>query len=324
MIYGAHMRDPAGSRRSQARSQDASATDANSAEQTNPAQLLDVDRSDAEFLASVGRQVREARARGGMVRKALSQAARVSERYLAQLESGGGNASIVLLRRVAGALNVRLSDLLEPPALDGTSRAIRRFLEGLPPERMHDALRRLTQEFGHDESVRSKRVALIGLRGAGKTTLGNLLARALGRPFIELDREVEREAGVPLSDVFLLYGPAGYHAIERRCLDRVIEGQSDVVLAVGGGIASEPDTYNALLHNCYTVWIKASPEEHMARVVAQGDTRPMAGRAEAMDDLRRILASREPLYRRADAVVDTAGQPLAESLRALQALTIPA
>jgi len=288
-----------------------------------PAQLLAVDQSDPDFLAGVGKRVREARAQVGISRKALSQAARVSERYLAQLESGSGNASIVLLRRVAGALNVRLAELVEPAASQGTAAAIRLFLESLQPERIHDALCRLTQEFGRDQSVRRKRIALIGLRGAGKTTLGTLLAKALGRPFIELDHEVEREAGVPLSDVFLLYGPAGYHLIERRCLNRVVENQTSVVLAVGGGIVSEPDTYNALLANCYTVWLKASPEEHMARVVAQGDTRPMAGRAEAMNDLRRILASREPLYGQADAVVDTAGQPLVESLRALQALTSP-
>jgi XRE family aerobic/anaerobic benzoate catabolism transcriptional regulator len=304
------MRNPASSNRSQA--------DAG----LKSAQLVEVDPSDPDFLAGVGKRVREARARVGISRKVLSQAARVSERYLAQLESGDGNASILLLRRVAGALNVRIADLLEPPGFEGTSGAIRRFLESLRPERMHDALRRLTQEFGRDESVRRRRIAVIGLRGAGKTTLGKLLARALGRPFIELDREVEREAGVPLSDVFLLYGPAGYHLIERRCLDRVIESQTDVVLAVGGGIVSEPDTYNALLRSCYTVWLKASPEEHMARVVAQGDTRPMAGHAEAMNDLRHILAGREPMYGQADAVVDTAGQPLVESLRALQALTI--
>jgi len=312
----------AGRNRSRSREAVASREERHPEELDGPVGLLALEQSDPDFLSCVGKRVREARAQRGLTRKALSHAARVSERYLAQLESGEGNASIVLLRRVAAALNVRLADLLDETASAGAAGAVRRFLETLKPERMQEALRRLTQEFGRDESVRRKRIALIGLRGAGKTTLGNLLARALGRPFIELDREVEREAGVSLAEVFLLYGPAGYHRIEQRCLNRVIDSQTDAVLAVGGGIVSEPETYEFLLRNCYTIWLKARPEEHMARVVAQGDTRPMAGRTEAMDELRRILDSREPLYAKAEAVVDTAGQSLAESLRALQALTI--
>jgi XRE family transcriptional regulator, aerobic/anaerobic benzoate catabolism transcriptional regulator len=307
-----------------ARSRAAQVAVSSRAHGNEPAAPLANDESDPKFLAGVGKRVREARARGGMARKTLSQVARVSERYLAQLEAGDGNASIVLLRRVAAALNVRLAELLEQPSLDGTREAVGRFLESLPQERMMEALHRLQQDFGSDESVRRKRIALIGLRGAGKTTLGTLLARALGREFIELDREVERDAGVPLSEVFLLYGSAGYHLIERRCLERAIESQSDIVLAVGGGIVSESDTFDVLLRNCYAIWIKASPEEHMARVLAQGDTRPMAGRAQAMDDLRRILGGRQQLYGKADAVVDTAGQPIDQSLRALQALMIPA
>jgi XRE family aerobic/anaerobic benzoate catabolism transcriptional regulator len=159
---------------------------------------------------------------------------------------------------------------------------------------------------------------LVGLRGAGKTTLGAALAKALRRPLVELDKEIEREAGISLSEVFLLYGQAGYRRIELRCLERMIGSQEDIVLTVGGGVVSEPETYNLLLLNCFTVWIKAAPEEHMARVVAQGDMRPMAGHAEAMEDLRNILTAREPLYGKADAVVDTSGCSVEKSFAALQ------
>jgi len=153
--------------------------------------------------------------------------------------------------------------------------------------------------------------------------LGTALAKALRRRFVELDTEIEREAGISLSEVFLLYGQAGYRRIERRCLERVINSQEDIVLTVGGGIVSEPDTYNLLLLNCYTVWIKAAPEEHMARVVAQGDLRPMAGHAEAMEDLRNILSARESLYGKADAVVDTSGCAIENSFAALQQAIAP-
>ena len=273
--------------------------------------------SDPDFLASLGRRVREAREQRGMARKLLSKTADVSERYLAALEAGEGNASIVLLRRVAAALGVRLADLLDSGEPVAQQRLIRRFLDSLPPGRLEDVLRRLTAEFGQDESVRRKRITLVGLRGAGKTTLGMALAKSLRRPFVELDKEIEREAGMSLSEVFLLYGQSGFRRIERRCLERIINSQDEIVLTVGGGIVSEPETYNLLLLNCFTVWIKAAPEEHMARVVAQGDTRPMAGHAEAMDDLRQILSSRESLYGKADAVVDTSGSTAQESFEAL-------
>jgi len=202
-------------------------------------------------------------------------------------------------------------------------RLIRRFLDSLPPDRLEDVLRRLTAEFGQDEAVRRKRITLVGLRGAGKTTLGMALAKSLRRPFVELDKEIEREAGMSLSEVFLLYGQAGFRRIERRCLERIINSQDEIVLTVGGGIVSEPETYNLLLLNCFTVWIKAAPEEHMARVVAQGDTRPMAGHSEAMDDLRQILSSRESLYGKADAVVDTSGSTAQESFEALHGALTP-
>lgn len=283
-----------------------------------PQVLIDLTESDPVFLSSLGRRVREAREQRGMARKVLSRAADVSERYLAQLEAGEGNASVVLLRRVAAALGLRIGDLLDPMTDIAEQRLIRRFLDSLPPERLQEALRRLTAEFGQDVSVRRRRITLIGLRGAGKTTLGQALARSLRRPLVELDKEIEREAGISLSEIFLLYGQAGYRRIERRCLERIIHSQDEVVLTVGGGIVSEAETYNLLLLNCYTVWVKAKPEEHMARVIAQGDTRPMAGHAEAMDDLRNILTAREPLYSKADVMLDTSDRSIETSFADLQ------
>jgi XRE family aerobic/anaerobic benzoate catabolism transcriptional regulator len=282
---------------------------------------IGLDESDADFLANLGLRVRQGRVERGMARTALSRAADVSERYLAQLEAGEGNASVVLLRRIAAALGMRIADLLDSGEPVTEQRLIQRFLSSLPPQRLEEVLRRLTQDFGQEEAVRRKRITLIGLRGAGKTTLGAALAKSLRRRLVELDKEIERDAGLSLSEVFLLYGQAGYRRIERRCLERAINSQEDIVLTVGGGIVSEPETYNLLLLNCYTVWIKAAPEEHMARVVAQGDTRPMAGHTEAMEDLRNILAAREPLYSKADAVVDTAGATVETSLAMLQRLT---
>jgi XRE family aerobic/anaerobic benzoate catabolism transcriptional regulator len=195
---------------------------------------------------------------------------------------------------------------------------IRRFLDGLPSDRLEEVLQRLTKEFGQEKQVRRKRITLIGLRGAGKTTLGKALAKDLRRPFVELDREIEREAGMSLSEVFLLYGQPGYRRIERRCLERIINDGEDIVLTVGGGIVSEAETYDLLLLNCFTVWVKATPEEHMARVVAQGDIRPMSGNSEAMQDLRDILTAREPMYGKADVVLDTAGKSVEKSFGALK------
>ena len=280
---------------------------------------------DAAFLQRVGDHVRELRARRGMTRKILAKDSGVSERYLAQLEGGQGNASLTILRRVANALDVPLRALVddapEPPAdLSGATEVLRR----LGPEQLAEARALLLQAFGGgDRRAREGRIALIGLRGAGKTTLGAALAARLGVPFIELDREIERESGVSLATIFDFYGQAGFRRMERRCLERVIETHPRFVLATGGSIVSEPATFERLLAACYTVWLRAAPAEHMQRVVAQGDMRPMAGNRESMADLQRILNGREPLYRRADATVDTSGQAPDVALDALASALPP-
>jgi XRE family transcriptional regulator, aerobic/anaerobic benzoate catabolism transcriptional regulator len=275
-----------------------------------------------EFLIALGKRVRETRERRGMARKILARDADVSERYLAQLESGDGNVSIVLLRRIALALGVLLTELLGGSGASVEQRLIRRFLERLPEHRLEDLIFRLMRDFGSEEAARKKRIALIGLRGAGKSTLGSLLAKELDLPFVELDKEIEREAGISLSEVFMLYGQSGYRRIELRCLERTIQNREHAVISVSGGIVSESDTYDLLLAKCFTVWLRAAPEEHMARVAAQGDLRPMADNEEAMEDLRRILAARTPLYGKADAIVDTSNQTPAQSLIKLRRAVI--
>jgi len=275
------------------------------------------EQDEAAFLAAVGERIREIRARRGMARRILAKDSGVSERFLAQLETGRGNASLGTLRRVAAALDVPLatlvSDRTDRVEIDHTVALLRR----LSPEQLDDAYALLAETFGATDAGRSERIALIGLRGAGKTTLGELLAKRLGVPFIELDREIERESGVSLATIFDFYGQAGFRRLERRCLERIIEEQPRFVLATGGSIVSEPATFERLLAACRTIWLTAAPQEHMERVVAQGDMRPMAGNGESMADLQRILVERETLYRRADAKVDTSGRSTAETLDAL-------
>jgi XRE family aerobic/anaerobic benzoate catabolism transcriptional regulator len=272
-----------------------------------------------EFLLFVGTRIRELRNRRGMTRKILAQEADVSERHLAQLESGEGNISIVLLRRIAGALHTSLTELFAPNAEEPAERqAIRRFLERLPTNRLEDVLFRLKRDFSDDEKIRNMRIALIGLRGAGKSTLGARLAEESDVPFIELDREIEKDTGMPLAEIFSLYGQSGYRAIEKRTMERVLREPGRAVISVGGGVVSERETYDDLLAHCYTVWIKAQPDEHMSRVIAQGDFRAMAGSDRAMEDLRTILEAREPLYRKADMVLDTSGSSVEESFSRLK------
>jgi XRE family aerobic/anaerobic benzoate catabolism transcriptional regulator len=277
---------------------------------------------ESAFLAIVGARVRELRARRGMTRKILAGDSGVSERYLAQLESGHGNASLTILRRVARALGVPLETLVNdtPEVPAELARAIE-LLRRLEPPELSEAQALLERTFGDRVLTgRDDRIALIGLRGAGKTTLGALLAERLDVPFIELDREIERAAGVPLATIFDFYGQAGFRRLERQCLDAIIAERPRFVLATGGSIVSEAATFDRLLQACYTVWLRASPAEHMSRVVAQGDLRPMAGNPESMADLQRILAGREPLYRRADTTVDTSDRPVQDSLAGLLAV----
>jgi XRE family transcriptional regulator, aerobic/anaerobic benzoate catabolism transcriptional regulator len=256
------------------------------------------------LLSSVGERVRSARARMGLSRRVLAERSGVSQRYLAQLESGQGNISIGLLLRVADALDFRIewlvaeddpwtSDVvLMTSLLRSATRAQRvRVLEILDPE--NPGLRR------------AGRIAFIGLRGAGKSTLGRLVAAQLGLPFRELNEDIAEAGGMPAGEVMALYGPEGYRHLEWQALERIVATYDRLVLAVAGGIVSQPETYNYLLRNFHTIWLKAEPEEHMARVRGQGDERPMAGNPNAMAELRNILTAREALYARAEAHINT-------------------
>ena len=274
---------------------------------------------DGDFLLFLGKKVRHLRNVRGMTRKTVARESDVSERHLAQLEAGEGNVSIVLLRRIATALNVSLFELFAPEVEEPAEKQmIQRFLERLPNHRLEDVVFRLMRDFSPGEKVRRKRIALIGLRGAGKSTLGSRLAHEMRVPFIELDGEIEKDTGMPLGEIFSLYGQSGYRAIERRTLTRVLNENESAVLSVGGGVVSEKETFDYLLSHCYTIWIKAQPEEHMSRVLEQGDFRAVAGNDQAMDDLRRILEAREPLYRQADMELDTSGSSVEASFLRLK------
>ena len=279
---------------------------------------------DAVFLGRLGERVRESRLQRGLSRKALAHDSGVSERYLAELENGRGNISILLLRQVGKTLGVALVELLRENDEKPVELAlIEEFLQRLPKRRLARVRTQLLHEFGAHREERSGRIALLGLRGAGKSTLGEALAAELEVPFIELDREIERESGTSLSEIFLMYGQPGYRRYEYRCLERILERRSRCVIATGGSIVSEPATYDLLLSACFTVWLKAEPAEHMARVVAQGDMRPMAGNTQAMDDLKRILHSRAALYGQADSIVNTAGRSVKQSLKDLRRAMTP-
>ena len=255
---------------------------------------LSIPQQESAYLSQLGERVRNWRNGRGMTRKALAVASGVSERYLAQLESGQGNISVLLLRKVAQAMHVTMENLVrENP----------------------------------DQDPARRRIALLGLRGAGKSTLGARLATHLGVPFIELDGEVEREAGANLGEVFAMYGQEAFRRFERRALERVLRTHESAVIAAGGSLVTDPDTYRLLLDNCHCVWLKARPEEHMSRVIAQGDMRPFEAnargkkpaRSAALDEIRKLLADRDRLYSRADLTIETSGRSLKSSLEELRA-----
>jgi XRE family transcriptional regulator, aerobic/anaerobic benzoate catabolism transcriptional regulator len=271
------------------------------------------------YLRHLGERVRNLRHQRGMSRKALAQHAKVSERYLAQLETGKGNCSIVLLRRIAHAIGLpvtqMVSDGIEPP-LDRV--LLTQFLDRLPPPSLSEARNLLLKHFGEPaEDLRRHRIALIGLRGGGKSTLGRLLAERLGVPFIELDREIERQAGATLSEIFDMFGQETFRRAEREALDEVLRQHRSFVMATSGSIVTDPGTLELLLASCFTVWVRAEPKDHMKRVIAQGDMRPMANSARAMEDLIAILKSREPLYAKAETSLLTTGKTPAQNLSEL-------
>jgi XRE family aerobic/anaerobic benzoate catabolism transcriptional regulator len=276
------------------------------------------------FLVALGERVRALRSRRGMTRKAVSIAADVSERHLANLEYGVGNASILVLLQVAQALQVSLTELTGDVTTSSPEwLMIRELLEGRDEtalRRVRIAIGELLGTGGGCGGARSPRIALIGLRGGGKSTLGQLLAEDLHVPFIELSGEIEKFAGCTVAEIQALYGQNAYRRYERRALEETIQIYSECVIAVPGGLVSDPATFNELLAHCTTVWLQATPEDHMKRVVAQGDLRPMAASKEAMQDLKGILAGRAAFYSKADFSLDTSAQPLDETFAALRRL----
>ena len=274
------------------------------------------------LLQALGERVRNLRARRGLTRRSLASSAQVSERHLANLEYGTGNVSILVLEQIAQALQCSMAELLgDVTASSAEWLLLRELLEG-PGEadlrRVRLAAGEILGTASSGDPNKASRIALIGLRGAGKSTLGRMLADHLNVPFLELNQEIERVAGCSVREIYDLYGAGAYRRYERRALEEAVQIYSDVVIATPGGIVSDPATFNELLSHCTTVWLQAKPEEHMGRVVAQGDTRPMAANPEAMDDLRRILDGRYAFYSKADHVIDTSGKTLQQSLRQLQ------
>ncbi len=277
---------------------------------------------DMAFLQAIGRRLRTLRSRRGVTRRDLSRQSAVSERYIAQLEAGSGNISVLLLRRIARALGIGAEELVaERPERSVERLLLEQVVAQVPDAQLAEARALLQARFGRQEArSRARRIALIGLRGAGKSTLGRKLAVRLGVGFVELDREVEREGRMELSDIFAVQGQEGFRRLERAALQRLVREGTPAVIATGGGIVAEPETFAFLLDTCATVWLRAPPEEHMRRVLEQGDLRPMRDNRRAMDDLRAILASREALYARADFTVDTGGRTVEQSLGDLLAL----
>ncbi len=264
--------------------------------------------SETGFLEQLGQRVRTMRALRGMSRKVLAKVSGISERYIAQLESGKGNVSIMLLRRVSIAMGAHLEDLIPTAEPSQDWAVIRDLLRKASPGQIAQIKDVLAGQVGVTHRRKSfAGIALIGLRGAGKSTLGKILAKKIGWKFVELNKEIEAENGLSVAEIIALYGQEGFRRMEQAALGQLLARNELTVLATGGGIVSEPITFDLVLSSFYTIWLKAEPEEHMARVRGQGDLRPMADDRSAMAELRNILVSREPLYARANAVVDTAG-----------------
>ncbi len=275
------------------------------------------------FLVQLGDRVRALRARRGMTRRAVAAAAGVSERHLANLEYGEGNASILVLLQVAGALHCSLMELLGDVTTSSPEwLLIRELLEHLDDTKLRQVRIAIGEVLGTGGATPecSARIALIGLRGAGKSALGELLAQDLGFPFVELSREIEKFAGCSINEIQALYGMNAYRRYERRALEEAIQIYPEAVIATPGGLVSDPATFNELLSHCTTVWLQADPQDHMRRVLDQGDLRPMASSKEAMEDLKSILAGRAPFYSKAQRALDTSAQPLAETFQLLRAM----
>ncbi|MFT4560345.1 MAG: XRE family aerobic/anaerobic benzoate catabolism transcriptional regulator [Gammaproteobacteria bacterium] len=267
-----------------------------------------------DYLRAIGARVKSLRSRRGMSRRVLAKGSGVSERYLAQLESGTGNISILRLRDVARAMDVALEDLVSMRAdRSPTYDYLLHYLRRADPTE----LAKLHEHVVERRRVQPRIIALIGLRGAGKSTLGAALAERLALPFTELVRSIEARAGIELNEIFSLGGQSTYRRFERECLDEIIEGRQWGVLAVAGSLVSEPGSYERLLGSCLTIWLRAAPEDHMKRVIAQGDKRPMADSPRAMDDLKRILLERESLCERAHHTVETSGRSIMQTLDGL-------
>jgi XRE family aerobic/anaerobic benzoate catabolism transcriptional regulator len=282
-------------------------------------------RGDTAFAAEIGRMVRLGRAKRGMSRRQLAQASGTSERYLAQIESGAGNPSVLVLRAIADALEMPMFELL--PQTGGVAAPYARIIDLLgrvPPSDLAAIADSIERQIAHIAAAdRGRRIGLVGLRGAGKSTLGKLLAEKLGVPFIELNRKVEQEYGATVPLLIEMSGIATFRRYERACLERAIAENESAVIATAGGIVSNPETYGLLLRRAHTVWISAQPEEHMGRVMKQGDFRPMAKNREAMADLHAILESRRADYARAELNLDTSGATIQQSFAKLTKLVGP-
>jgi XRE family aerobic/anaerobic benzoate catabolism transcriptional regulator len=276
----------------------------------------------AAFLAAIGKEVRRNRAKRGMTRRQLAHASQTSERYLAQIESGAGNPSVSVLRAIALALDLPIVALLPDAAAPNTALGAILDLLALVPEGELPQLTKLIEArvAPPEHADRARRIALVGLRGAGKSTLGRKLAEHLGWPFIELDSVVENEYGARITDLIEMAGTATFRRHERSALERVIANNESAVITTAGGIVSSRETYALLLRRTHTIWIKARPEDHMGRVVAQGDFRPMAQNRAAMTDLLAILDARNADYARAEAELDTSGDTVEQSLAKLLGL----